>query len=238
MSAPVLEVEGLHVHYGPVHAVKGISLTVHENEIVALIGANGAGKSSALRAITGLRKPSAGRVMLRGADITGMRPDRIVRLGVAHVPEGRGIFQQLSVEENLNLGAFTRGDRHGIAQDREHVLNHFPRLRERLQQSGGTLSGGEQQMLAIARGLMSKPRILLLDEPSLGLAPLLVRQVYEILADVHREGMTILLVEQNAQIALGFADTAHVIEVGSLVMSGPAEELAKSDAVREAYLGG
>ena len=238
MSSPLLEVEGLNVHYGPVHAVKGLTFSVRENEIVALIGGNGAGKSSTLRAITGLQRPSAGRVTLRGADITGMRPDRILRLGVAHVPEGRGIFQQLSVEENLALGAFTRRDRQGVSRDREHVLGHFPRLRERLAQRAGTLSGGEQQMLAIARGLMSKPRILLLDEPSLGLAPLLVRQVYEILADVHREGMTILLVEQNAQIALGFADTAHVIEVGSFVMSGPAEELAKSDAVREAYLGG
>jgi branched-chain amino acid transport system ATP-binding protein len=238
VSAPVLEVEGLHVHYGPVHAVKGLTFSVGENEIVTLIGGNGAGKSSTLRAITGLRRPSAGRVSLRGADITGMRPDRILRQGVAHVPEGRGIFQQLTVEENLALGAFTRRDRQGVARDREHVLGHFPRLRERLAQRAGTLSGGEQQMLAIARGLMSKPRILLLDEPSLGLAPLLVRQVYEILADVHREGMTILLVEQNAQIALGFADTAHVIEVGSFVMSGPAGELAKSDAVREAYLGG
>ena len=238
MSSPVLWVENLNVHYGPVHAVKGLTFGVRENEIVTLIGGNGAGKSSTLRAISGLVRPTAGRVALFGDDVTGERPERIVRRGVAHVPEGRGIFAQLTVEENLALGAYARSDKHGIARDREHVLGHFPRLRERLQQRGGTLSGGEQQMLAIARGLMSRPKILLLDEPSLGLAPILVRQVYEILAAVHREGMTILLVEQNAQIALGFADTAHVIEVGSFVMSGPAEELAKSDAVREAYLGG
>ena len=238
MSAPVLTVEGLDVHYGPVHAVKGLTFTVHENEVVTLIGGNGAGKSSTLRAITGLVEPSGGRVTLFGDDITGERPDRILRKGAAHVPEGRGIFLQLTVEENLALGAFARHDRAGIRQDHERALNHFPRLRERLKQRAGTLSGGEQQMLAVARALMSRPRVLLLDEPSLGLAPLLVRQVYEILADVHREGMTILLVEQNAQIALSFADTAHVIEVGSFVMSGPARDLLKSDAVREAYLGG
>jgi branched-chain amino acid transport system ATP-binding protein len=238
IGGALLGVSDLHVHYGPVHAVKGLTFTVRENEIVALIGGNGAGKSSTLRAITGLVRPTSGAVTLRGAGVTGERPDRLLRQGMAHVPEGRGIFLQLSVEENLALGAYTRSDRDGIRADREHVLGHFPRLRERLQQRAGTLSGGEQQMLAIARGLMSRPKILLLDEPSLGLAPLLVRQVYEILADVHREGMTILLVEQNAQIALGFADTAHVIEVGELAMSGPAEELAKSDAVREAYLGG
>ncbi len=234
----VLSVEDLNVHYGPVHAVKGVSFAVREGEIVTLIGGNGAGKSSTLRAISGLVKPSKGRIVLKGEDITGVRADKILRKGVAHVPEGRGIFLQLTVRENLMLGAFARSDKAGIARDLEHALEHFPRLRERLHQQGGTLSGGEQQMLAIARALLSRPTIMLLDEPSLGLAPILVRQVYEILADVHREGMTILLVEQNAQIALGFADVAHVIEVGSIVMSGPAEELATSDAVREAYLGG
>jgi branched-chain amino acid transport system ATP-binding protein len=237
-AVPVLSVEALDVHYGPVHAVKGITLAVRENEIVTLIGANGAGKTSALRAITGLVKPSAGRVTLRGEDITGERADRVARRGMAMVPEGRGIFFHLSVKENLMLGAYARRDREAITRDLERVLDHFPVLRERLQQRGGTLSGGEQQMLAIARALMSRPRILLLDEPSLGLAPLLVRKIYEMLADVHREGMTILLVEQNAQIALGFADIAHVIEVGVIELSGNAEDLAKDDRVREAYLGG
>jgi len=234
----VLSVEGVDVHYGPVHAVQGLTLSVEENQIVTLIGANGAGKTSALRAITGLVKPSAGRVLLRGEDITGERVDRIARRGMAMVPEGRGIFLHLSVKENLMLGAYARRDRGSIPKDLDHAFGHFPILRDRLQQRAGTLSGGEQQMLAIARALMSKPRILLLDEPSLGLAPLLVRKIYEILAAVHREGMTILLVEQNAQIALGFADIAHVIEVGAIELSGNAEDLAKDDRVREAYLGG
>ena len=237
-SVPVLEVKDLSVHYGPIRAVKGVSFAVGEGEIVTLIGANGAGKSSTLRAITGLAKPSGGRVMLRGQDVTGESSDRIVRRGIALVPEGRGIFLQLSVDENLALGAYIRDDAAGIASDREHVLEHFPVLRERLAQRAGTLSGGEQQMLAIARALMSRPKILLLDEPSLGHAPLLVRKIYEILVDVHAEGMTILLVEQNAKLALGFADMAHVIEVGEIVVSGPAEDLMASDKVREAYLGG
>ena len=237
MSA-LLDVQDLSVHYGPIHAVKGISFSVREGEIVTLIGANGAGKSSTLRAITGLVKPSGGSVTLRGESLVGESSDRILRRGVALVPEGRGIFQQLSVDENLALGAYIRDDKDGIAKDREHALGHFPILRERLAQRAGTLSGGEQQMLAIARALMSRPKVLLLDEPSLGLAPLLVRKIYEILVDVHAEGMTILLVEQNAKLALGFADQAHVIEVGEIAISGPAEELMASDKVREAYLGG
>ena len=236
--AEVLRVEGLDVHYGPIHAVKGVSFTVSEGEIVTLIGANGAGKSSTLRGISGLVRPSGGRVTFRGEDITGERSDRVLRRGAALVPEGRGIFAQLRVEENLALGAFTRHDKAAIRSDTDRVLDHFPILRERLHQPAGTLSGGEQQMLAIARALMSRPRVLLLDEPSLGLAPLLVRKIYEILADVHREGMTILLVEQNAQIALGIADTAHILEVGEIILSGPAPELMKSERVREAYLGG
>ena len=236
--APLLAVSGLNVHYGPIHAVKGISFSVEQGQIVTLIGGNGAGKSSTLRAIAGLVRPSSGKVELVGRDITGERSDRVVRLGAALVPEGRGIFAQLSVKENLQLGAFTRRDHAAIASDLDHALDHFPILRERLAQKGGTLSGGEQQMLAIARALMARPRVMLLDEPSLGLAPLLVRKIYEILVQLHRDGMTVLLVEQNAQIALGVADVAHVIEVGEIVLSGPAEELMASEKVREAYLGG
>jgi branched-chain amino acid transport system ATP-binding protein len=236
--ASLLTVSGLNVHYGPIHAVKGISFSVEEGQIVTLIGGNGAGKSSTLRAIAGLVRPSSGKVDLEGRDITGERSDRVLRLGAALVPEGRGIFAQLSVKENLQLGAFTRKDHALVARDLEHALDHFPILRERISQKGGTLSGGEQQMLAIARALMARPRIMLLDEPSLGLAPLLVRKIYEILVQLHADGMTVLLVEQNAQIALGVADVAHVIEVGEIVLSGPAEELMASERVREAYLGG
>jgi branched-chain amino acid transport system ATP-binding protein len=234
----VLAVEGLSVHYGPIHAVKAVSFGVARGSIVTLIGANGAGKSSTLRAITGLVRPSAGRVLLEGEDVSGLRSDKVLRRGAALVPEGRGIFAHLSVRENVLLGAFTRRDRAGIAADLEHALDHFPILRERLSQKAGTLSGGEQQMLAMARALMSRPKVLLLDEPSLGLAPMLVRKIYEIVAQVHAEGMTILLVEQNAQIALGIADVAHVIEVGSIVLSGPAESLMADEKVRAAYLGG
>ena len=234
----LLSVEKLDVHYGPIHAVKGLSFSVEQGQIVTLIGGNGAGKSSTLRAVVGLVRPSGGRVVFDGSDVTGTRPDKLLRLGAALVPEGRGIFAHLSVKENLLLGAFSRRDRAGIAKDLEHGLEHFPILRERLGQKAGTLSGGEQQMLAMARALMARPRLILLDEPSLGLAPLLVRKVYEIVAQMHRDGMTVLLVEQNAQIALGIADVAHVIEVGEICLSGPAEDLLASPKVREAYLGG
>jgi branched-chain amino acid transport system ATP-binding protein len=235
---PLLEVRGLHVHYGAIHAVKGISFAVPRGEVVTLIGANGAGKSSTMRAIAGMLRPSSGRVYLAGVDVTGLRADKILRAGIALAPEGRGVFAQLAVRENLMLGAYIRRDGDGIAADLERVLGHFPILRERIEQPAGTLSGGEQQMLAIGRALMSRPQVLLLDEPSLGLAPLLVRKIYEILADLHREGTTILLVEQNAQIALELADSANILEVGELVLSGPAVELARSERVREAYLGG
>jgi branched-chain amino acid transport system ATP-binding protein len=235
---PLLEVRDLHVHYGAIHALKGVSFDVHEGEVVTLIGANGAGKSSTMRAIAGLVKPSGGTVTLAGRDITGLSSHQVLRAGLALSPEGRGIFAQLSVRENLALGAYTRRDEAAIAADVERVLAHFPILRERIQQPAGTLSGGEQQMLAIGRAMLSQPKVLLCDEPSLGLAPLLVRKIYEILAALHAEGMTILLVEQNAQIALELADTANILEVGELVLSGPAEELMESPKVREAYLGG
>jgi len=234
---PLLQVENLDVHYGGIHALKGVSFSVEAGQIVTLIGANGAGKTTTLRAISGLVRPSGGRVSFGGHAITGLPAHVLVARGLAHVPEGRGIFSNLTVDENLELGAFLRRDRAAVAKDREQVLELFPRLRERLAQNAGTLSGGEQQMLAIARALLGKPQLLLLDEPSLGLAPQMVQLIFKIVKTIAAGGTTILLVEQNAHMALGVAQTAHVLEVGTLVESGPAERLARDDKIRKAYLG-
>ena len=234
----MLEVRDLHVSYGAIKAIHGVNLTVRRGQIVTLIGANGAGKTTTLRAISGMVKPSRGTITFDGQPIGGMPAHQIVRLGMAHAPEGRGIFANLSVSENLDLGAFVRKDKDGIAADREKALTLFPRLRERLQQNAGTLSGGEQQMLAIGRALMARPRLLLLDEPSLGLAPQIVQTIFKIIRDINAGGTTILLVEQNAHMALNVAHHGYVLETGTIVMDKPAKELAASDEVRKAYLGG
>ncbi|MCE9571780.1 MAG: ABC transporter ATP-binding protein [Deltaproteobacteria bacterium] len=235
--APLLQIKDLNVHYGGIHALKGVTFDVDEGQIVTLIGANGAGKTTTLRAISGLLKPSKGSVTFAGKPITGRPAHEIVALGLAQAPEGRGIFANLTVEENLDIGAYLRHDHAGIAKDKEKALGLFPRLKERLRQSAGTLSGGEQQMLAIARALLTKPRLLLLDEPSLGLAPQVVKLIFEIVKTIANDGTTILLVEQNAHMALKVAHTGHVLEVGALAASGPAADLAKDDAIRKAYLG-
>jgi branched-chain amino acid transport system ATP-binding protein len=233
----LLEVEELDVHYGGIHALKGVTFTVDEGEVVTLIGANGAGKTTTLRAISGMVRPSRGRVRFAGQTISGRPPHELVGLGLSHVPEGRGIFANLTVDENLSVGAYHRRDTAAVAKDRERALALFPRLRERLTQDAGTLSGGEQQMLAIARALLARPKLLLLDEPSLGLAPQIVQLIFQIVKTIVSEGTTILLVEQNAHMALRVAKTAHVLEVGTLVTSGPARELARDDKIRKAYLG-
>jgi len=233
----ILEVKDLDVHYGGIHALKGVSFSVEEGKVVTLIGANGAGKTTTLRAISGLLKPSRGSVTFAGKPIAGLAAHQIVARGMSHVPEGRGIFANLTVDENLQMGAFLRRDTAEIAKDRERALELFPRLRERLAQNAGTLSGGEQQMLAIARALLARPKLLLLDEPSLGLAPQVVQLIFKIIRTIAGEGTTILLVEQNAHMALKVASVGHVLEVGTLVNSGPAAELAKDDAIRKAYLG-
>ncbi|MEZ4403944.1 MAG: ABC transporter ATP-binding protein [Kofleriaceae bacterium] len=233
----LLEVTDLAVAYGGITALRGISFTVDEGQVVTLIGANGAGKTTTLRAISGLVRPSAGTIRFRGKDITNLAPHRIVARGLSQAPEGRGIFANLSVDENLAMGAYLRRDKAGIAKDRAHALELFPRLRERIDQNAGTLSGGEQQMLAIARALLARPRLLLLDEPSLGLAPQIVARIFQIVKQIAAEGTTILLVEQNAHMALRVAHVGHVLEVGALVTSGPAAELAADDAIRKAYLG-
>jgi branched-chain amino acid transport system ATP-binding protein len=233
----LLEVSGLEVRYGGIHALRGVSFSVEQGQVVALIGANGAGKTTTLRAISGLIRPSKGTVKFAGKDITDMAPHKIVALGLSQAPEGRGIFANLTVEENLDLGRYLRTDNAAVYKDREHALSLFPRLRERLKQNAGTLSGGEQQMLAIARALLARPKLLLLDEPSLGLAPQIVQLIFKIVKTIAADGTTILLVEQNAHMALGVANTGHVLEVGSLVHSGPAKELAADDAIRKAYLG-
>jgi branched-chain amino acid transport system ATP-binding protein len=233
----LLELKDVDVHYGAIHALHGISFGVEEGQVVTLIGANGAGKSTTLRTISGLIKPTRGSVTYGGRAITGRPPHEIVQLGIAHSPEGRGIFANLSVEENLEIGAYVRKDKDGIAKDRDKALDLFPRLRERLQQNAGTLSGGEQQMLAMARALLAKPRLLLLDEPSLGLAPQVVQLIFKIIREINQAGTTILLVEQNAHMALKVAQQAYVLEVGKIVMGDKASVLAQSDAVRKAYLG-
>jgi branched-chain amino acid transport system ATP-binding protein len=270
----LLEIKDLDVHYGGIHALKGVSMKVEAGEVVTLIGANGAGKTTTLRAISGLVPPSAGSVSFDGAQIAKAREQRkggfgevaeilasiarpgrfvrrileltrdhhlpaheIVKRGLVQAPEGRGIFSNMTVSENLEIGAFLREDRDAVAKDREHALSLFPRLKERLDQSAGTLSGGEQQMLAIARALLSRPKLLLLDEPSLGLAPQIVALIFRIVKTIAANGTTILLVEQNAHMALGVANRAYVLEVGKIVLEGPAKDLAKNDQIRKAYLG-
>ncbi|BAS27762.1 ABC transporter ATP-binding protein [Limnochorda pilosa] len=234
---PVLVLEDLNVFYGGIHALKGISLRVAQGQIVTLIGANGAGKSTTLRAITGLVRARKGSIRLDGREILGLKAHRIVQQGVAMAPEGRRIFPNLSVRENLMMGAYHRSDADGVQADLERVYQLFPRLHERRDQSGGTLSGGEQQMLAVGRALMSHPRILCLDEPSLGLAPSLRQEVFRALEALHGQGRTILLVEQNARAALRLAEYAYVLETGRVVLEGPAAELAENEQVRRAYLG-
>ena len=234
---PLLDVAELSVSYGPISALKGISLSVGKGEVVALIGANGAGKTSTLRAISGLVKPAKGSIRLRGADITGMKANLVVAKGLAHAPEGRGIFPNLTVQENLDLGAWLRKDTAEIQKDLDKSFTLFPVLKERREQLAGTLSGGEQQMLAISRALMSRPTLLLLDEPSLGLAPQVTQTIFRILRDVNAAGMSILLVEQNAHLALNLAHWAYVLETGTLVMQGGGQELLASEDIRKAYLG-
>ena len=233
-----LVVEGLDVHYGAVHALKGVSLRVETGEIVTLIGANGAGKTTLLRTISGIVPASEGRITFEGKDLRRLPAHEIVALGVSQSPEGRMVFANLSVEDNLELGAYRRKDRAGIAADREAVFQLFPRLKERRRQLSGTLSGGEQQMLAIGRALMSRPRVLLLDEPSLGIAPLLVRDIFKNIVEINRRGVTVLLVEQNAHMALGIAQRGYVLETGKVVLEDDAAKLAANDEVRAAYLGG
>ncbi|MBE5814477.1 MAG: ABC transporter ATP-binding protein [Clostridiales bacterium] len=232
----LLKVENLHVYYGSIHAIKGVSFDVNEGEIVTLIGANGAGKSTTLNTVAGLLKPRSGSILLNGQSIAGVPADKIVSRGMALCPEGRRVFLQMSVKENLEMGGFTRpaGE---IADSIEDVYQRFPRLKERYKQVAGTLSGGEQQMLAMGRALMSKPKLLMLDEPSMGLAPILVEQIFDIIKELHEAGTTILLVEQNAQMALSVADRAYVLETGNIVKEGPALELLNDDAVKNAYLG-
>jgi branched-chain amino acid transport system ATP-binding protein len=233
----VLSIEGVAAAYGAVTALRGIDLTVAAGELVCLIGANGAGKSSTLRAISGLLRPSAGRILYEGREIQNLEPATILESGIAHCPEGRRVFPHLTVHENLAMGAYVRRDRHAIAADIERVSSHYPILGERRRQMAGTLSGGEQQMLAIGRALMSRPRLILLDEPSLGLAPAIVDATFAIIAGIRREGTTVLLVEQNAYRALSMADRGYVMETGRVVLEGRASDLLADDHVRRAYLG-
>lgn len=234
----MLTIEDINVYYGNIQALRGISLHINEGEIVTLIGANGAGKSTMLKTVSGLLKPKQGKILYEGQSIGGKPAQSIVKMGISQVPEGRRVFANMSVEENLQLGAYLRKDKAGIKQDMEKVYELFPRLLERLKQQSGTLSGGEQQMLAMGRALMAKPRLLLLDEPSMGLAPLLVKQIFSIIEEINKTGTTILLVEQNANLALSIADRAYVVETGRIVLSGPAEELTASEEIKNAYLGG
>lgn len=236
-AAPLLRIENLQVAFGAVRALKGISLDVAEGEVVALVGANGAGKSTTLRTISGLSRPKAGTITFAGQSIGGRAPAQIVRLGVSQSPEGRRLFGGLTVADNLRLGACTRKDPEGVARDHERMLALFPILKSRLKQLAGTLSGGEQQQLALARALMAAPRLLLLDEPSLGVAPLLVRLIFDALAELKAQGMTMLLVEQNIRLALELADRAYVLRTGQVALSGLADELASDDRVSQAYLG-
>lgn len=233
----MLKVDDINVYYGSIHAIKGISFEVKQGEIVTLIGANGAGKSTILKTVSGLLRSKTGSINFLNKNISSVAPHKIVKQGLAHVPEGRRIFLQMSVEENLEMGAFTQGGK-GVDEDLERVYEQFPRLKERRKQTAGTLSGGEQQMLAMGRALMSRPKLLMLDEPSMGLAPILVEQIFEIIKSLHDAGTTILLVEQNAQMALSVADRAYVLETGTITLSGTGEELIRSDEIRKAYLGG
>ena len=237
-ATPVLSVENIETYYGPIQAVKGLSIEVQEGALVTLLGANGAGKSSTLKTISGILEPDKGRVLLKGQDITGFRPDRVAAQGIAHVPEGREVFPFLSVRENLLMGAYLRSDKDAIERDIEAVYDYFPILRERADQRAVLLSGGQQQMLAIGRALLSAPSIMLLDEPSLGLSPLLVQEIFAIITRLNRErGVTMLLVEQNASVALEHADYGYVLELGRIVLDGPCAELVKSKDVQEFYLG-
>ena len=236
-SEKLLEVSALEVSYGAIKALKGIALSVGKGEAVALIGANGAGKTSTLRAVSGMLKPQAGTITLRGENITGIKSHNLVPKGMAHAPEGRGVFPNLTVQENLDLGAYLRRDKDGIAADLQKCFGYFPILSERRSQLAGTLSGGEQQMLAISRALMSRPTLLLLDEPSLGLAPQVTQTIFRILREVNSTGMSILLVEQNAHLALGLAQWAYVLETGEVALEGPGKALLESEEIRKAYLG-
>lgn len=234
----MLKINNLNVHYGAIHAIKDISFDVKEGEIVSLIGANGAGKTTTLHSISGLLKATSGEVTFMDKNISKMTADKIMRLGLGHVPEGRRVFQELSVHENLMLGAFSVDDKDFIKKEYERVMELFPRLGERRKQLAGTLSGGEQQMLAMGRALMGKPKMLLMDEPSMGLAPILVKDIFSIIKECNKDGVTILLVEQNANMALSISDRAYVLETGKIVMSGDAKKLMGDDAIRKAYLGG
>ena len=233
----MLEIKDLHVFYGAIHALKGISLTVQDGELVSMIGANGAGKTTTLHAISGLLPAASGSVLLDGKDLQKVPANTIIRLGMSHVPEGRHVFASMTVEENLRMGAYILRDSKKIAENLERVYGPFPRLKERRRQLAGTLSGGEQQMLATGRALMTDPRIVLMDEPSMGLSPLLVKEIFSIIQQLHESGITILLVEQNAKMALAVSDRAYVLETGTISMEGPAAELAADDRVRKAYLG-
>ena len=233
----MLEIKDLNVFYGAIHALKGISLTVADGELVSLIGANGAGKTTTLHAISGLLPVASGSILLDGTDLQKVPANTIIGLGMAHVPEGRHVFARMTVEENLRMGAYILRDQKQIAENLERVYGHFPRLKERRRQLAGTLSGGEQQMLATGRALMTNPKIVLMDEPSMGLSPLLVKEIFSIIQELHKSGITILLVEQNAKMALAVSDRAYVLETGTISMEGPAAELAADDRVRKAYLG-
>ncbi len=235
-TTPILSVEDIHVYYGAIHAIKGISLKVYPDEIVTLIGANGAGKSTTLNTIAGSLKPRSGQVVFEGKTISGLGASRVVKTGLSLCPEGRRVFQQMTVRENLEMGGYSRPAQE-IPASLEEMFERFPRLKEREKQIAGTLSGGEQQMLAMARALMSRPRVMMLDEPSMGLAPILVEQIFDIIREMHAAGTTVLLVEQNAQMALSVADRAYVLETGRITMEGAAADLLHNDAVRKAYLG-
>jgi branched-chain amino acid transport system ATP-binding protein len=234
----LLELKDVHTYYGAIHALRGVSLSIDEGEIVTLIGSNGAGKSTTLRTISGLLKPREGEISLRDKRIDGLRPHEIVRLGLSQSPEGRRVFARMSVHENLEMGAFSRTDTATLAEDFERVYTLFPRLRERIAQRAGTLSGGEQQMLAMGRALMAAPKLLLLDEPSMGLSPILVEQIFEIITTINKQGTTVLLVEQNALMALAVANRGYILQTGEIVLSDDASALASNPAVRDAYLGG
>ena len=236
-AGPVLEIDDVHVYYGAIHALKGVSLRVQEGEIVTLIGANGAGKSTTLREINGLNRPRQGSIRFQGADITGSAPHSIVKNGIAQSPEGRRLFPRMSVTENLEMGAFQRTDKENFAEDMERVFQLFPRLQERRTQNAGTLSGGEQQMCAIGRALMARPKLLLLDEPSMGLAPIFVERIFETVVEVNKQGTPVLLVEQNALMALDVAKRGYVMETGRIALEGPASELKTNEQVRKTYLG-
>ncbi|WP_461204292.1 ABC transporter ATP-binding protein [Clostridium sp. DL1XJH146] len=233
----MLKIENLNVHYGAIHALKGLNIDVNEGEIVTLIGANGAGKTSTLRAISGLIPISDGSVTYEDKKISNIPAHEIVSLGISHVPEGRRVFSNLSVMENIELGAYLRKDKKGIKEDIEMVFTKFPRLKERMSQKAGTLSGGEQQMLAMGRGLMIRPKLMLMDEPSMGLAPLIVKDIFDIIKEINSTGTTVLLVEQNAHMALSVANKAYVLETGNIVLEGNAQELLNDDSIRSAYLG-